>query len=106
MRSTCPAQLHAARAVLSVIRSPLAGKVARREAGISCCLQAEGSSGAAIHFALVMQQLLQVTPLFQVLGGVDTEADLLDNEMPEPPLAGAQSGQLVGKTPACCSVHS
>ena len=49
-----------------------------------------------MHFALVMQQLLQVTPLFQVLGGVDTEADLLDDEMPEPPLAGAQPGQLVG----------
>ena len=61
-----------------------------------CCLQAEGSSGAATHFALVMQQLLQVTPLFQVLGGVNTEADLLDDEMPEPPLAGAQPGQLVG----------
>ena len=69
---------------------------------MSCCLQAEGDSGAAVHFALVMQQLLQVTPLFQVLGGVNTEADLLDDEVPEPTLAGAQSGQLVNKATAFC----
>ena len=103
---TCPDEerLSAARAYLSVTCSPLASKVASREAGMSCCLQAEGNSAAAIHFALVMQQLLQVTPLFQVLGDVNTETDLLDDEMPEPPLAGAQSGQLVGRATAICSV--